>query len=148
MVRMVVSVADVADPPPAGVCPTVILEGVSRELVRLIELHGVAGHVFAVYGAHFGIQDDPRRQSCQLPLHRGAAEGVLCPVAYLREHGRRPRGPGLAAPTVPPRNSWMSADEDITCRAVHEAAMTLQEVHRMRHAVVLEFFDAWMVLNR
>ncbi|KAL5228521.1 hypothetical protein ABZP36_016786 [Zizania latifolia] len=118
MVRMGVSVADVADPAPAGVCPTVVLEGARRELVRLIELHGVAGHVFEVYGAHFGLQDDPRWQSweghrAEAVRHSAAALQRVCSVlshTYAGIDAVRVARASLPRQS-PPWNSWMSADE-------------------------------------
>ncbi|KAL6626800.1 hypothetical protein ACP70R_030526 [Stipagrostis hirtigluma subsp. patula] len=144
---------DFQDPPPVGTGAGTVIEFSRRELVYLRELHGKAGHVFAMYGALLGVlHGDPLWQRWE--AHRAeslnhAAEAMQ----RLRSATSQARACGGAQvmaevfPRLSPDwTSWIAATLNHYRRAIWEVTMARLALRRMRHAVNMEFFDAWMVL--
>uniref|UniRef100_A0A0E0JEA0 Uncharacterized protein n=1 Tax=Oryza punctata TaxID=4537 RepID=A0A0E0JEA0_ORYPU len=128
------------------------LDGAHDTIARLIATHAEAGHVFVHCAAHLGDllggagapwqawkghradavlhARDARWWLCR---SGGAVEAALdvCRVVEGRSGSGRPR-----------------EAERLLRRARDDVSKALHALMGVRHAIVLEFFDAWMVLNQ
>ncbi|OEL33145.1 hypothetical protein BAE44_0005836 [Dichanthelium oligosanthes] len=135
----------------------------SGEVSRLIALHAAAGHVFARCaararrtgqlqgdddhddaGALLRVWDGHRAEAVRhadeaMRSLRSATTDIAAVLQVVSVVYRRPA-------ESPPRVAWASEAEQFLRPAAGEVAAALDAVRRMRHPLVLEFFDAWAVL--
>uniref|UniRef100_A0A0D9UWY6 Uncharacterized protein n=1 Tax=Leersia perrieri TaxID=77586 RepID=A0A0D9UWY6_9ORYZ len=142
------------DPPPVGVLPGKILEYARREISSVASRHAMSGHVFVRYAAHHGIQHDPPCSSWDVHYRDAIrlTDDALGRVRNAATHAAAAvdavKSAGLIANDIRQWNDWMLAAVDLGNRAVTNASQALVEVHDARHAVALEFFDAWKIVRR
>lgn len=141
--------------PPAWYSAAAILDDARRDLLYLRTLHTSAGHVFLLHRMIRGIhQDDPVLLGWE--AHRAdAVRHAALALQRLRSaasHARARRHAFLVADAFPRLSpdwtDWLKAAVELARFAVRDAIVALHDARRMSRAVTLEFFDAWMVLNR
>uniref|UniRef100_A0A0E0JE95 Uncharacterized protein n=1 Tax=Oryza punctata TaxID=4537 RepID=A0A0E0JE95_ORYPU len=145
------------DPSPVGVCPTVIIEEARREISQNAARHGKAGHVFARYAKHVGIQHEPPCSSWDAHYQNAIriTDKALEKVSEAAWHAEAAKDAVDIAETLlfqpqPPLQlwaEWASAAEKLVDQAALEATLALDEVLQARQAVALEFFDAVAILR-
>ncbi|TVU21738.1 hypothetical protein EJB05_31395, partial [Eragrostis curvula] len=141
--------------------PSKLADSSLRELERLAAQHDAAGHVFAHCAAHFGLTMEQGNDDGDGAEARWKAWGEHRAEAarHSAEALRRLRSAmanldaaarvtcvvsgGLAESPL----AWALEAERLLRQAGREATVALKAVPRMQDAVVLEFFDAWMLLS-
>ncbi|KAG2586896.1 hypothetical protein PVAP13_5NG091467 [Panicum virgatum] len=140
--------------PSAEPCPSVNVEETRRELDRLTALHGAAGRVFIICAMFLGHRADPLWESWE--VHRAAALDHAAEAQHLLRsvatHARAARAADRMADSFdrpsPAWDAWVAASLSHARRTIWVEMRALAAVCRMCDAVALEFFDAWMILNR
>ncbi|KAF0920764.1 hypothetical protein E2562_036847 [Oryza meyeriana var. granulata] len=127
-----------------------LLDGANDKIARITATHAEAGHLFVHCAAHLGgLQGGAPWQAWE--CHRADA------VRYAKDARCclcRAGGAVEAAGDVFRVVQWRSGSrlpreaKDLLRGARGDVSKALHALRDMHHAIVLEFFDAWMVLNQ
>ncbi|KAG8053413.1 hypothetical protein GUJ93_ZPchr0001g30052 [Zizania palustris] len=153
--RLETAVEHFADPVPEGVLPSDVIEDARRAISHNAALHASIGHIFVSYCKFLGINDDePACERWKSHFHEAVAitDEALDSVNDTASQAEAVKDiadiVGSLPVGCPLREHWALAGEQLMNLAANNATMALVELRRMRHAVSLEFFDAWVLLNR
>ncbi|KAL6848155.1 hypothetical protein ACP4OV_022283 [Aristida adscensionis] len=148
-------VDDLADLLAGELTPGGHLSAAYREITRLVSLHREAGHVFVLCAARLGgrqVQpDDPpwqRWRDLREAVGRHAHDALLrlssaASAAAASEDFLRWR-----STDSPRRKEWRMAAKQLVRDARRSLGEAKDSVRLMREAVMCEFFETWMILNR
>lgn len=136
-------------------CPGEDLDEACDELGRLCTLHTAAGQLFVLCGSYLGLWSSPLRQRAWEDRRTAVASHAAVARRWLRsaaEHARAAcasdRMAGSFLRRSPGWEAWVLGSLKHARCSIWMEMMARAEVRRMRHAVILEFFDVWMILNQ
>lgn len=140
--------------PSAEQCPSEDLEEACRELDRLGTLHTAAGHLFVLCCAYLSLWGCPLwqtwegRRTAAIDHAAEARRWLRSAAAHARAASAADRMADSFRRPSPGWDAWVLASLKHARCTIWMEMMAQSEVRRMRHAVILEFFDAWMILNQ
>ncbi|RLN25703.1 hypothetical protein C2845_PM07G01130 [Panicum miliaceum] len=145
----------IPSPRPHGHSPFDLIERARFQFDLFRGRHAMAGHIFALYGAHLGLlQGDPLWQTWE-GHHATAiqnADGALQGLRFAATSCQASMDAYTMALSFrlwsPPWIAWMSAGQSLTLRAVSGVTKAVLMVRLMRRAVLAEYVAAYMVLSR
>ncbi|XP_062183132.1 uncharacterized protein LOC133887195 [Phragmites australis] len=155
----------------SALAPEGHLPAAYREITRLVSLHREAGHVFVICAAHLGLRhgsahlgvqpDDAAHFGLQSDDARWQRWRDLREAVVRHAHDALLRLTSAASATTaaedflrwrstesPRREGWWSAARQLVQDARRSLGEAKDAVRLMRDAVLCEFFETWMILER